>query len=367
MTTIFNYSVPVDVTEWRFMDQTEVCFGWNYDAGREQLLMLYDKGKRQQWDGAARIDWAHELDPSNPTLLDDRAIPIFDTPIWDRLDDRMKATVRCHHQAFTISQFLHGEQGALIATAKIVQSVPDLDAKTYAATQVIDEARHVEVFTRLLKEKLKLAYPITESLKSVLESGLRDARWDMTYVTMQVLIEGLALAAFQRFRDFSRDRLISSINAYVMQDEARHVAFGRYVLRDYYPQLSSAERRERQQFILDGCREIVKRYDETDVWLRVGLPVKECVAAAHQSLAMSQFRTQLFSRIVPTVRYVGLWSDEMEHGFRALGATTADHRDAEAVLRDDERIGAEFDTGTRQRLAQIVEQLARGRNRSTAP
>jgi hypothetical protein len=362
MTAIFNYALPVDLTEWRFADQTETRFSWNYDDGRAQLLTLYEKGKRQQWDASTRIDWTHELDPSNPTLLDDRAIPIYGTAIWDHLDDSAKAAVRYHHQAFTLSQFLHGEQGALIATAKIVQSVPDLDAKAYAATQVIDEARHVEVFARLLREKFKLAYPITSSLKSVLENGLQDSRWDMTYITMQVLIEGLALAAFQRFRDFSRDRLVSSITAYVMQDEARHVAFGRCVLKDYYPQLSTVERRERQQFILEGCREMVKRYDETEVWKCLGLPVNECVAAAHNSVAMTQFRAQLFSRIVPTVHHIGLWSEELEHGFRALGAVITDDPDAERTLQDDERIGAEFDTGARQRLAHIFEHLARGRS-----
>src|SRR5438270_4827739 len=147
---------------------------------------------------------------------------------------------------------MHGEQGALIATAKIVQTVPDLDAKFYAATQVMDEARHVEAYSRLLHDKFELAYPITHGLKSLLESGLSDSRWDMTYLTMQILIEGLALAAFQRIRDQSKNSLAEAVNAYVMQDEARHVAFGRpalRALRDYYPQLSDAERNEREEFV----------------------------------------------------------------------------------------------------------------------
>ena len=44
---------------------------------------------------------------------------------------------------------MHGEQGALLCTAKIVETVPWIDAKYYAATQVMDEARHVEVFSRV--------------------------------------------------------------------------------------------------------------------------------------------------------------------------------------------------------------------------
>ena len=138
---------------------------------------------------------------------------------------------------------MHGEQGALIATAKIVQTVPDIDAKFYAATQVMDEARHVEAYTRLLHEKFELRLPDHRTaLKSCSKRTLSDSRWDMTYLGMQILIEGLALAAFQRIRDQSKNPLAAAVNAYVMQDEARHVAFGRLALRDYYPQLTDAER-----------------------------------------------------------------------------------------------------------------------------
>ena len=94
--------------------------------------------------------------------LDDRVDPdLRHRPMWNRMTEKEKVEVRHHLQAHSISQFMHGEQGALIATAKIVQTVPDLDAKFYAATQVMDEARHVEAYSRLLHEKFKLAYPIT--------------------------------------------------------------------------------------------------------------------------------------------------------------------------------------------------------------
>src|SRR3989454_11873043 len=89
------------------------------------------------------------------------------------------------------------------STAKIVQQVPNIDAKFYAAAQVIDEARHVETYSRLLHEKFDLAYPITPTLKRLLNDVLSDPRWDMTYLGMQILIEGLALAAFAGIRDMS--------------------------------------------------------------------------------------------------------------------------------------------------------------------
>src|ERR1041385_3686988 len=153
MATMRRYTLPVETTDWKFDGQNEIAFAWEYDEERDELLNLYDKGKKQQWDAAERIDWKQNLDPENPMELDDRMIPIFGSHIWERLTDKEKVKVRHHQQAAPLSQFMHGEQGALIATAKIVETVPNIDAKYYAATQVMDEARHVEAYTRLLHDK----------------------------------------------------------------------------------------------------------------------------------------------------------------------------------------------------------------------
>src|SRR5690242_13959809 len=343
MPTIYRYALPVELTEWKFEGTVETRFTWEYEDEREGLLQLYDKGKKQQWDAALRIDWSQDLDPENPQQLDDRVIPIFGTDIWRRLTEKEKIEVRHHQQAASLSQFMHGEQGALIATAKIVQSVPDLDAKFYAATQVMDEARHVEAYSRLLHEKMKLAYPITPGLKSLLETGLSDSRWDMTYLTMQILIEGLALAAFQRIRDFAKNSLAAAVNAYVMQDEARHVAFGRLALRDYYPQLSDAERDEREEFVVEACYHMRDRFNQLEVWERLGLPAKECVEAVMTSESMAQFRTRLFTRIVPTVKDIGLWGSRVRPASEDMGVMEFAEVDAAAILDNDNRVAEEFD------------------------
>src|SRR5262245_38138132 len=242
MSTLDRYARPPQTTDWSVGQSFPTAFRWEYDDGRDKLLNLYEKGKRLQWNASERINWSLDLDPENPQQLPDEAIPIFGSATWNRLTPREKATVRRHQQAWQISQFLHGEQGALVCTAKIVQQVPSVDAKFYAATQVMDEARHVEAYKRLLHDKFELAYPITPTLKRLLNDVISDSRWDMTYLGMQVLIEGLALAAFATIRDQAQNRLAAAVNAYVMQDEARHVAFGRLALRDFYPQLTQSER-----------------------------------------------------------------------------------------------------------------------------
>jgi len=348
MSTMHRYTLPVEQTKWKFDGKTETCFTWEYDDQRAALLQLYDKGKKQQWDAAERIDWSLDLDPENPMMLDDRVIPIFGTDIWNRMTEAERRQVRHHLQASQISQFMHGEQGALIATSKIVQTVPDIDSKFYAATQVMDEARHVEAYSRLLHEKFELAYPITHGLSTLLQQGLSDSRWDMTYLTMQIL---LALAAFQRIRDQSKNPLAAAVNAYVMQDEARHVAFGRIALRDYYPQLSDAERSEREEFVVDACWHMRDRFNQLEVWQRLGLPIEECLRIVDRSEAMNLFRSRIFSRVVPTVRDIGLWGQRVQEAFAAMGAIEFADVDAGALLDNDARVADEFDARLRLRDA----------------
>lgn len=343
MSTELRYVLPVEQTNWKIDGQTETVLCWEYEDGRDGLLSLYDKGKKQQWDAAERIDWSLDLDPENPMLLPDQMISIYGTPIWDRLTEKERANLRRHVQAWQISQFLHGEQGALVCTAKIVEQVPNMDSKFYAATQVIDEARHVEAYSRLLHQKFELAYPINPPLKSLLNNILSDKRWDFTYLGMQILIEGLALAAFQRIRDVSQNRLAASINAYVMQDEARHVAFGRLALRDYYPQLTEHERLEREEFVVEACYLMRDRFLAEELWEAVGLPTEECVAHARESEVMRRFRSQLFSRIVPTVKDIGLWGKTVRDAYEKMGVMDLAALDSQAMLDQDAKVADEFD------------------------
>ena len=280
-------------------------------------------------------------------MMDDRAVPIWGSPIWDKLTEKERVRVRHNLQAQTLSQFMHGEQGALIATAKIVQTVPGVDAKFYAATQVMDEARHVEAYARLLHEKFELAYPITPGLRTLLEQTISDRRWDMTYLGMQILVEGLALAAFQRIRDTAKNPLAASVNAYVMQDEARHVAFGRLALREYYPQLTEAERDEREQFVVEACYHMRDRFNQREVWETLGLPVDECMQVAMVSDQMKQFRTRLFTRIVPTVKDIGLWGSRVQKAYSDMGVLDFASIDAEAMLDNDNKVAEEFDARRR--------------------
>jgi hypothetical protein len=343
VSTLYRYTVPQQETHWRFPASGEVAFTWDYDAGSEELLKLYAKGKQEQWDADSRIDWSIPVDPEDPMQMDEQVIPLNGTPLWSRLSPKQRAELRYHSQVFNLSQFLHGEQGALVCAARIVQDAPGIASKFYAATQVMDEARHVEAYRRLLTEKFRFVYPISAPLRTLLEQALNDPRWDFTYLGMQVLIEGLALVAFQRIRDYSRNPLCQAVNAYVMQDEARHVAFGRLALREYYPQLTAAERREREEFVIEGSYHLRDRFNLPEMWQRLGLDWKDVGPALEQAEGQIRFRKRLFSRIVPTVRDIGLWSERVQQAYTDLGGIQYASTDAQEMLDADARIAEEFD------------------------
>jgi hypothetical protein len=209
-------------------------------------------------------------------------------------------------QNWTMSQFMHGEQGALLCTAKIVETVPWIDAKYYAATQVMDEARHVEVFAKYLDTKLTGHYPLNAHLGMLLDDILQDSRWDMTYLGMQIMVEGLALAAFGLMRNTTQDPLLDQLLRYVMSDEARHVAFGVLTLKEYYAELSDKEMRERQEFAFEAALRMRDRLLQQDVWERMGVDPKLAIQTIRGADIEDPFAPMLFAKIVPNCKKLGL-------------------------------------------------------------
>ncbi len=341
--TTRHYALPVETTRWSVQGTTETVFNWEYDEPRDRLLTLYEKGKKKQWDAQTLIDWSLDLDMADQGVIPDTYVPIYGSPAWEKMNRAEKDVLRHHYYAWLLSQFLHGEQGALMCAAKIVQTVPDVDSKFYAATQVMDEARHVEAYNKFLHEKLELAYPIHPQLALLLEQTISDSRWDITYLGMQVMIEGVALAAFALLRDFTEHPLARSLNAYVMKDEARHVAFGLLALQDAYQDITDAERREREDFVIEAARLLRDRIVAEQVYAKLGLPVDECLDFMDRSDIMNVYRMSLFARVVPTVKRIGLWSDTIQQAFIDLGVMAYANAEPEEMFANDERVAEELE------------------------
>src|ERR1700733_6734151 len=259
-------------------------FTWDYKKGaRPKLNKLYEKAKKAQWNGETDLPWETEVDQEKLVLAQAAATGGFGagfdltgTPV-EHWGGKEWLSFGVESQNWTLSQFLHGEQGALICTAKIVESVPWIDAKYYASTQVMDEARHVEVFSKYLDDKLSGHYPINAHLRMLLDDIIADERWDMTYLGMQIMVEGLALAAFGYVHQMTTEPLLKQLLRYVMSDEARHVAFGVLSLQEYYSQLTAAELRERQEFAFEAAVRMRDRFLQQEVWDRMGVNVKDAL------------------------------------------------------------------------------------------
>ncbi|MGD9527364.1 MAG: diiron oxygenase [Pseudonocardia sp.] len=280
--------------------------------GHRGIDALYKRAKTTQWDADLDIDWTvgdqidRARDPRNPM----NAVYRTEEGVFGKLSAAQRAEMGHATAAWTTSQFLHAEQGAVVCAAKLVQAAPWIDAKFYAASQVMDEARHTEVYARYLREKLEWQFPVNVHLRGLLDEIVADSRWDFTYLGMQVVIEGLALAAFGIEYQMTPDPLLKQITRYVMADEARHVAFGVLSLRDVYADLTAAELKERQEFCFDAALRMRDRFLAREVWEVLGLPEAECTAIMLHDPVQIEFRRSLFAKIVPNLKKLGL----LDHG-----------------------------------------------------
>jgi hypothetical protein len=292
-------------------DNADAIFTWDYEKGaRPALNKLYEKAKRNQWNGETDLPWDTEVDLEKNAALQRMQFAEFEQDVtgtpFEKWTENDWIRLSIESDNWTLSQFMHGEQGALLCTAKIVETVPWIDAKYYAATQVMDEARHVEVFAKYLQEKQDGFYPINAHLKALLDDIIADSRWDMTYLGMQIMVEGLALAAFGFMQQLTPDPLLKQLLRYVMADEARHVAFGVLSLKEYYEQLSTPEIRERQEFAFEAAVRMRDRFLQQEVWDRMEIDVKDVLPFVIEDPGRIMFQQMLVSKIVPNCRKLGL-------------------------------------------------------------
>ena len=295
----------------------DVTYTWGYEETREKLRNLYVKATRSQWISDDVLAWDTDVD-NERKMGPDHLLPLYGSDIYNKLTDKERTRLNQETQGWSLSQFLHGEQGALLAAAQLVNSVETLDGKLYSGTQVVDEARHVDVFNRYLHEKWQISYPINPHLRTLLDMILKDSRWDMKFLGMQIMVEGLALAAFGMIRQFTTEPLLRDLTTYVMQDEARHVAFGILSLRDFYDDMKESDRREREDFVYEASILMRDRFLFQEVWEKQGLPVEECKQITLNNQMQKVFRQLLFSKIVPAVKRLGLLSDRMRERFSQL-------------------------------------------------
>lgn len=293
-------------------NNADTIFTWDYTLARPPLRKLYEKAKTGQWNGSTDLPWETAVDIEKTIAADQAVIGNGLDPAWYAdtkvalWGDKEWLEFGIQGRKWMLSQFLHGEQGALICTAKITETVPWYDAKLYASTQVVDEARHVEVFARYLDEKLEGGYQINAHLGMLLDDIVSDSRWDFTYLGMQIMVEGLALAAFGFMHQLTGEPLLKKMLRYVMSDEARHVAFGVLSLKEVYDGMTDAEMMDRQEFAYEASIRMRDRFLQQEVWEHMGVDPRTMIPLILNDPTRKMFQQMLFSKIVPNCKKLGL-------------------------------------------------------------
>ncbi|MBM69552.1 MAG: ferritin [Haliea sp.] len=291
-------------------------YNWDYKVQDDRIKKLYDLGKQLNWDPEMDINWDRPW-PDEERMPELMNLHTYQ-PYLD-MDEPTRKEFWLHMNAWSLSQFLHGEQGALLVASQLCSCAPTLNAKLYAASQTFDEARHVEVFNKYLQKRIGVMYPINTHLKAIIDKILTDARWDMKFIGMQLVIEGLALSAFNTTRETTPDPVLKDVVYLVTRDEARHVTFGVNYLEEFVKTLSDEEREERAQFAYEACVVSRERLVATDVFAHFGWDVEEARLQVLEGFVMSTFRNLLFQRVIPNLKRIGLLTDKIRPKFEALG------------------------------------------------
>lgn len=291
-------------------------YNWDYKVQDDRIKKLYDLGKQLNWDPEMDINWDRPWpeEERSPELMN-----LHDYPPYLALSSKEKDEFWLHMNAWSLSQFLHGEQGALLVASQLCSCAPTFNAKLYAASQTFDEARHVEVFNKYLQQRIGMSYPINTHLKSIIDKILTDERWDMKFIGMQIVIEGLALSAFNTTRETTPDPVLKDIVYLVTRDEARHVTFGVNYLEEFVQTLGDEESEERAQFAYEACVVSRERLVATDVFRHFGWDVEATREKVLEGFVMSTFRNLLFQRVIPNLGRIGLLTDRIRPKFEELG------------------------------------------------
>jgi len=300
-------------------------FVWQYGRDHAELAKLFQAAKAGQWNSDEVLDWTTAVDPYDPAreLIPEELLPLPDLPAYTKLSKRERAEQRYALLAWMLSQFLHGEQGALFAACQVTEAVKWIDGKLYGSTQVMDEGRHVEVFHRYLTEKLEKFYPINDNLYVLIDALMSDSRWDIKFLAMQIMIEGLALGAFGTIRASTKEPLLKELLKFVITDEARHVHYGVVALGDFYTkELSEKDRHEREDWAFEMSVLMRNRFlahEFYDEYYAHQMKRSEWNRILLESEFMNFFRNTMFKRIIPNLKRIGLLSDRIRPAYAQIG------------------------------------------------
>ena len=148
------------------------------------------------------------------------------------------ATIREQAIGVTV-QLVVGERCALAASSGLINAAPDEASKRYLATQTLDEARHVEVFTQRLYDlgvkKTELedvirqqANPNLVKFAEILLEKVDKKDFVAGVVGQNIVLEGMAFTVFEMLHagnEGVNPKFAHTLSG-TIADERRHVGFG---------------------------------------------------------------------------------------------------------------------------------------------
>jgi len=308
---------------------TETVYERDYDVHAPDMRRLYENAKRDQWNVSRDIPWDMQVDLERG-VFHDGLIDAYGSSYWDKLDVRRRNELNIEFSAWRLSQLLHGEAGAALACSQLVQMVPTTDSKFFMATQVVDEARHSEVLSRYLKEKLgDRIYPMTANLKELFDQLIGCGKWYIKTIGLQLVAETLAVSLFRMLAESSQDPLLREVCRRILSDGSRHMGFGVLSLPEQIAQLTEAERNEVEDFSKEALKLVLTGQFPTEVYEKVGFSPSEIegikryrVEAAkgtEQALFRQLFRREMHQQVVGNMAKVGLLSERIKSHLASLG------------------------------------------------
>ncbi len=301
---------------------------WEYGSEVEELRALYERGKKGQWNAEDDLDW------SIPLPRDEWFMPQIGATLMSSVLTEMGADeATCRDASWDefnhlISQLLHGEQAALQLCGQLVNCCPSMDAKWYAGSQVIDEVRHVEVFSKFLQRKMGVIHPIDPTLKVLLDMLLEAPTWKLKVLGMQTLFEGMAVGIMDLVQRANRNPLIKDIITRVHQDEARHAAFGILSMRRLVKEATPDELDQMEDFAF-GILETLNANQQLDMLRLFGakyeLDGDAVVQTMHRMEAWPMINSEVFMHtVMPNLMRLGLITERTEDKYRARGMLIGD-------------------------------------------
>lgn len=295
---------------------------WTYSTTSDGLQRLLRSSTRNAWSHLDDVNWSVRPDVGYQDTA--QPVALFTDEEYaalglDHSDGSGEWAFRTEFERWIISQFLHGEQAALVSAATLVQQLPTVGLKRIAAEQVRDEARHLDVFQRYLRVREVKPYEVDEGFKALLERTAAAADWDLVFLGMQLLVESLAVGLLRLGRATYGDPLLRDIAGKVLADEARHTTFGVTVLKEHWRELSAAELRDREDHILTSADVLASQFDLAAVWEQMGVKREVGARVSATSGLFGTYRSLAFASSVRAITQVGLLSPRVRRNLMRMG------------------------------------------------